>query len=73
MAITTDDVLEVLKPIWQRTPETASRIRGRIESILDFARVKYKINWSVDDGGCNPAQWKGHLDEVLAKRDKSRR
>ena len=46
-------VLEVLRPIWTRTPETASRLRGRIEAILDAAKGR---GWR---DGENPARWKG--------------
>jgi integrase len=54
-AIDTEDVLGVLKPIWNKTPETASRTRGRIERVLDAAKAKgYRK-------GENPARWKGHL------------
>jgi integrase len=65
--ITTDDVLSVLRPIWSRTPETASRLRGRIEAVLDFARVR---DWRQ---GENPARWRGHLAEVLPKPQKVKR
>ena len=52
-------VLACLEPIWSNKNETASRLRGRIESILDWAAVrKYR-------SGDNPARWKGHLDKVL--------
>lgn len=61
-AITTDHVLKVLKPIWMEKPETASRLRGRIERVLDAARAKgYR-------SGENPARWRGHLDNLLPKR-----
>ncbi|HCF24851.1 MULTISPECIES: site-specific integrase [unclassified Novosphingobium] len=63
--ISTSDVLAVLEPIWLSKPETASRLRGRIERILDAAKVKGL--WSGD----NPARWKGHLDKTLLRRDKS--
>jgi integrase len=52
-------VVKVLDPIWSKKPETASRLRGRIEAILDFARVR-----GYRDGE-NPARWKGHLKEAL--------
>ena len=65
--ITTEHVLEVLKPIWQKTPETASRLRGRIERVLDAAKVQ-----SLREGD-NPARWKGHLDMLLPKPAKLRR
>lgn len=63
-AIGLQDVLRVLRPIWQEKPETASRLRGRIEKVLDHATVKGLRT------GDNPARWKGHLDAVLpsAKR-----
>ena len=60
--ISTEDVLEVLQPIWQEKPETASRIRGRIERVLDASRAKGNRT------GENPARWRGHLDKLLAKR-----
>lgn len=54
------NVLKVLEPIWKEKNETASRLRGRIETILDWATVrKYR-------SGENPARWKGHLDKLLA-------
>lgn len=57
-------VLKVLQPIWKDKTETASRIRGRIERILDWARImKYRA-------GDNPARWRGHLDHLLPKRSK---
>lgn len=58
-AITLADVLEVLKPIWIEKTETATRVRGRIESVLDFATVH---EWRKGD---NPARWRGLLDKVL--------
>jgi integrase len=57
--VDTDAVLRVLRPIWSKTPETASRLRGRIEAVLDFARAR---GWR---NGENPARWRGHLAEVL--------
>lgn len=62
--IDTDDVLAVLKPIWLRVPETASRVRGRIEKVLDAARAKGFRT------GENPARWRGHLDHLLPRRQK---
>jgi integrase len=64
--IDTDAVLEVLRPIWQEKPETASRLRGRIEAVLDAARAKGHIPRNE----ANPARWRGHLDKLLAKRQK---
>ena len=60
--IDVDHVLEVLTPIWNAKPETAGRVRGRIESILDFAKAK-KLR-----SGENPALWRGHLDQLLAAK-----
>jgi integrase len=63
-AIETEHVLKILQPIWTAKPETAHRVRGRIEKILDWAKVmKYRA-------GENPARWRGHLDHLLAARDK---
>src|SRR5262249_53550406 len=62
--ITTDDVLSVLKPLWKQKPETASRLRGRIERVLDAARARGLRS------GENPARWRGHLDQLLAKRQR---
>jgi integrase len=57
-------VLKVLLPIWQEKTETAKRLRGRIESVLDWATFnKYR-------DGENPARWKGHLEHSLAKPSK---
>jgi integrase len=66
-AIETDDVLRVLRPIWERIPETASRLRQRIEAVLDAARVK---GWRT---GENPARWKGHLAGELPQPRKVKR
>lgn len=63
--IDTDDVVAVLRPIWTRIPETASRVRGRIERVLDAARV------AGHRSGENPARWKGHLELILPRRRKS--
>lgn len=62
--IDTPDVLAVLEPIWQTKPETARRIRGRIEKVLDAARAQ-RLR---DD--TNPALWRGHLDMILPKNAK---
>lgn len=61
-AVTTDDVLAILKPIWASKNETASRVRNRIELIIAAAKARKRFE------GENPAQWKGHLDKLLAKR-----
>ena len=60
-AIGTEDMLAVLRPVWERTPETASRLRQRIEAVLDDARVK---GWRPEHLA-NPARWKGHLSASL--------
>jgi integrase len=60
-------VLKVLEPIWTTKPETASRVRGRIESILDWATARGHRR------GENPARWRGHLENLLPKRAKIRR
>jgi integrase len=62
--VATDDVLAVLKPIWITKAETASRVRGRIEKVLDAAKAK-----GFRDGE-NPARWRGHLDHLLARQSK---
>ena len=59
--LTTDDILIVLKPIWIEKAETASRLRGRIEKVLDAAKAKGFRS------GENPARWRGHLDHLLPK------
>ena len=60
-------MLRVLRPIWERVPETASRVRQRIEAVLDAARVK---GWRTGD---NPARWKGHLAGELPQPHKVKR
>ncbi len=62
--IGTDDVLAALKPIWTIKAETASRVRGRIEKVLDAAKAKGFRN------GENPARWRGHLDHLLPRPSK---
>ncbi len=59
--IETSHIINVLKPIWTKKTETASRLRGRIENVLDWATVhKYR-------SGENPARWKGYLEHILPK------
>ncbi len=60
-AVTTADIKRVLTPIWKTKNETASRLRGRIESVLDWATA-HELR-----AGDNPARWKGHLEHLLAK------
>ena len=63
-SIDTALVMKALEPIWTTKTETATRVRGRIESVLDWATVRgYR-------SGENPARWKGHLDHLLPKRSK---
>jgi integrase len=62
--VSTDHVLGALRPIWQAKPETASRLRGRIEAVLTAATVKGVR------AGENPARWRGHLAELLPARSK---
>jgi integrase len=60
-------VLKAIEPIWATKPETASRVRGRIESILDWATARgYRQ-------GENPARWRGHLENLLPRPSKVRR
>jgi integrase len=67
--VDTEAVLGVLQPIWQATAETASRLRGRIETVLDAARAIGHIPRNE----ANPARWRGHLDKLLPKRQKLKR
>ena len=65
--IDTTLVMKVIEPLWSEKPETASRLRGRIESVLDWATVRgYRQ-------GENPARWRGHLDQLLPARAKVRK
>ena len=64
--IDTADIIGVLKPIWNEKPETASRVRQRIEAVLDYAAA---MGTRVGD---NPARWRGHLDHLLPKPGKVR-
>jgi integrase len=57
-------VTKIIEPLWREKTETASRVRGRIESILDYAKAR---GWRE---GENPARWRGHLDHLLPKRSK---
>jgi integrase len=62
--VDTDHVVKVIEPIWSRKTETARRLRGRIEVILDWAKVRgYRT-------GENPARWRGHLSHLLPARTK---
>src|SRR4029077_8216247 len=58
------EVMRVVEPLWREKAETGSRVRGRIERVLDWAKVRgYRT-------GENPAQWRGHLDKLLPARRK---
>jgi integrase len=58
------EVMRVLEPLWREKTETGSRVRGRIERVLDWAKVRgYRTRE-------NPAQWRGHLDKLLPARRK---
>ena len=59
-------VLKSIEPIWTAKPETAGRVRGRIEAVLDWAKAR-----GYRDGE-NPARWRGHLDKLLPNRRKVR-
>ncbi|MFN3536954.1 MAG: tyrosine-type recombinase/integrase, partial [Brevundimonas sp.] len=65
-AVDTALVLKAIEPIWTTKPETASRLRGRIETILDWATVRGFRE------GQNPARWRGHLDKLLPSKAKVR-
>lgn len=63
-SIDTAAVMRVLDPIWRTKTETASRVRGRIEAVLDWASARgYR-------SGENPARWRGHIENLLPKRSK---
>jgi integrase len=60
-------VMKAIEPIWVQKPETAGRVRGRIESVLDWATARGYRH------GENPARWRGHLENLLPKKSKVRR
>lgn len=62
--ITTEDLLAILKPIWQTRTETAKRVQGRIENVLDYAAA---MKWRDP---INPARWRGHLNRLLPSPSK---
>ncbi len=64
--IATAHVVRALQPIWKEKPETASRVRGRIEKVLGWATVRGFRS------GDNPARWRGHLQELFAAKSKIR-
>jgi integrase len=62
----TAEVMQIVEPIWHQLPATASRVRGRIESVLDYASARH---WRSGD---NPARWRGHLEALLPARNRIR-
>lgn len=65
--LSTDDVLAILKPIWISKSETASRVRGRVEAVWNAAKARGRVS------GENPARWRGHLSNLLTKRERLQR
>jgi hypothetical protein len=61
-AVDTAHVMTALEPIWHTKPETASRLRGRIETVLDYAKAR---GWRE---GENPARWRGHTSATCCRR-----
>ena len=62
--VSTSHVLEIIEPLWKLKPETASRVRGRIETVLDAAKARgYRE-------GENPARWRGHVEQILPARSR---
>jgi len=66
-SVDTGAVEKIIEPLWREKTETASRLRGRIESILDYAKAR---GWRE---GENPARWRGHIDNLLPQRSKVQR
>lgn len=64
--VNTDDILRILEPIWTEKAETATRVRGRMENVLDWAKVRELRS------GENPARWRGHLSHLLPARNKAK-
>ncbi len=64
--VDTEAILAVLQPIWHAKPETAQRLRGQIEAVLDAARARGHIPRNE----ANPARWRGHLDKLLPRARK---
>jgi len=62
--VTTEMVLDAIQPIWHSMPETASRVRGRIEVVIDWAKARGAFS------GENPTRWRGHLSNLLPKTSK---
>jgi integrase len=66
-SVDTGTVMKIIEPLWRFKTETASRVRGRIEAVLDYAKAR---RWR---DGENPARWRGHLDHLLPGRSKVQR
>ena len=66
-SVDTGAVMKIIEPLWREKTETASRVRGRIERILDYAKAR---GWRE---GENPARWRGHLEQLLPPRRKMQR
>ena len=66
-SVDTGAVVKIIEPLWRAKTETASRVRGRIEAVLDYAKAR---GWRE---GENPARWRGHLDHLLPQRSKVQR
>jgi integrase len=66
-SVDTGAVMKIIEPLWGEKTETASRVRGRIEAVLDYAKARH---WRDGD---NPARWRGHLDQLLPPRAKMQR
>ncbi|MER8662850.1 integrase arm-type DNA-binding domain-containing protein [Mesorhizobium sp. M1148] len=62
--VDTAHVMQILEPIWTTKTETATRVRGRVELVLDWAKARHYRS------GDNPARWRGHLDKLLPARSK---
>ena len=65
--VDTGHVIKIIEPLWSTKPETAARLRGRIEAVLDWATAREYRR------GENPARWRGHLDKLLPARTKVRK
>jgi integrase len=66
-SIDTGLIMRIIDPLWQAKPETADRVRGRIDAVLDWATARGYRH------GPNPARWRGHLDQLLPKKAKLHR
>ena len=59
-------IVTLLTPIWEATPETGSRLRARVEKVLDWAAAAELRQ------GPNPARWKGHMEHLLARKERGK-